>query len=100
MRNDNGFNIDEETINKIGLRPSNKPVNTQTSCNARVFEYPNLENVFIMESDLYGNPMPKDSCFLAFFGTHGLIGTSLDIETLKNASVEDIEKMVQTNSEG
>ena len=53
-----------------------------------------------MESDLYGNTMPKDSCFLAFYGSHGLIGKHLRVETLKNASVTDIKKMVESNSEG
>ena len=68
------FNIDDETISKIGLILSDKPINAQIAPNARVFEYPHLDNVFIMESDLYGNTMPKNSCFLAFYGTHGLIG--------------------------
>ena len=94
------FNIDEETISKIGLRLSDKLVNAQIAPNARVFEYPHLDNVFIMESDLYGNIMPKGSCFLAFCGKHGLIGKHLKMETLKNASVEDIKKMVESNSEG
>jgi len=93
------YNIDEEIVNKVGLRLSDKPVNAQIPPNARVFEYPHLENVFIMESDLYGNLMPKNSCFLAFYGTHGLIGKHLKVETLKNASVEDIKKMVESNLE-
>ncbi len=53
-----------------------------------------------MECDLYGNLMPKNSCFLAFYGHHGLIGKHLKVETLKNASVEDIKKMVDSNLEG
>ena len=94
------LNIDEETISKIGLTLSDKLVNAQIAPNARVFEYPHLDNVFIMESDLYGNIMPKNSCFLAFYGNHGLIGKHLRVETLKNASVEDIKNMVESNSEG
>ena len=94
------FNIDEETINTIGLQLSSQLINAPTAPGARVFEYPHLENVFIMESDLYGNTMPKDSCFLAFYGTHGLIGKHLKIETLKKATVADIKSMVQTNAEG
>jgi len=93
-------NIDDQIINKIGLRLSDKPINPQTAPNARIFEYPDLDNVFIMESDLYGNIMPKDSCFLAFYGHHGLMGKHLKIETLKNASSEDIKKMVESNIEG
>ncbi|MBD0296367.1 MAG: hypothetical protein M3342_19250 [Bacteroidota bacterium] len=100
MINSNDFNIDEETINKIGLRLSDKPINAQIAPNARVFEYPQLDNVFVMESDLYGNIMPKNSCFLAFNGKHGLMGKHLKVETLKNASVEDIKKMVESNSQG
>ncbi len=99
MKSDN-YNIDKETISKIGLRLSDKPINTQFASNARVFEYPYLDNVFVMESDLYGNVMPKNSCFLAFYGKHGLIGTHLKIETLKNASVEDIKKIVKSNLGG
>ena len=93
-------NIDEETINKIGLRPSDKPVNAQAAPNSRVFEYPGLDNVFVMESDLYGNAMPEGSCFIAFYGKHGLIGKDLKIETLKKASVKDIKKIVQSNLGG
>ncbi len=100
MTNIRDFNIDEETINKIGLRPSDKLNIAQIPPNARVFEYPHLDNVFVMESDLYGNTMPKDSCFLAFYGNHGLIGKHLKVETLRNASIEDIKKMVESNSEG
>src|SRR4051812_40931086 len=94
------FNIDDETINKKGLRRSDKTINAQKAPDARGFEYPGLDNVFIMESDLYGNTMPEGSCFLAFYGSHGLIGRHLNIETLKNASTEDIKTMVESSSEG
>ena len=100
MIKSNDLNIDEETINKIGLRLSDKPINAQIAPNARVFEYPHLDNVFVMENDLYGNIMPKNSCFLAFYGSHGLIGKHLKVETLKNTSIEYIKKMVESNSEG
>jgi hypothetical protein len=96
----NEENIDAETIKTLGLRLSTKHVNAETAFAARVFEYPLLENVYIMESDLYGNTMPKDSCFLAFEGQHGLIGKHLKVETLKRSSVDDIERMVQQNNEG
>jgi len=92
--------IDDETISKLGLRLSNQPINAQIAIDARVFEYPHLDNVFVMESDLYGNRMPKGSCFLAFNGTHGLIGKHLKVETLMNSSVEEINLMVQSNTEG
>ena len=100
MENTNEINIDQETISKIGLRLSDQPINAQIAPGARVFEYPHLENVFIMESDLYGNKMPKDSCFLAFTGAHGLIGKHLKVETLKHASLEDIRNIVEGNQEG
>ncbi len=94
------LNIDEEIISKLGLRLSDKPINAQIAPNARVFEYPHLENVFIMESDLYGNRMPKNHCFLAFNGRNGLIGKHLKVETLKDASEEDIKNIVLSNAEG
>ena len=100
MKNINYVNIDQETISKLGLRPSDKSINARIAPEARVFKYPNLENVFIMESDLYGNRMPKDSCFLAFTGNHGLIGKHLKVEVLKNATLEDIRSMVECNNEG
>lgn len=96
----NDFNIDNETISKIGLQLSGKHINAQIAPGARVFDYPHLSDVFIMESDLYGNRMPKESCFLVFNGQHGLIGKHLRVETLKNATVADIKKMVETHSEG
>ena len=100
MESTNDINIDEETINQIGLRPSDKSINAQIAPNSRVFVYPHLKNVFIMESDLYGNKMPKDSCFLAFNGLHGLIGKHLKTETLKKATIKDIKDMVESNNEG
>ncbi|MEO6454693.1 MAG: hypothetical protein ABIN97_11495 [Ginsengibacter sp.] len=100
MINNNEDNIDAETIKRIGLQLSNKHINAGKALSARVFEYPNLEDVYIMESDLYGNTMPKDSCFLAFNGPHGLIGKHLKVETLKCSSVTEIEKMVHQNNEG
>ena len=93
-------NLDEETISKLGLQLSDKDINTQLAAGSRVFEYPHLDNVFIMESDLYGNKMPKDSCFLAFNGNHGMIGKHLYVETLKNASVNEIREMVQAHTQG
>ena len=91
-------NIDQQTINKIGLRPSDKPINP-TAPEARVFEYPHLEDVYVMECDLYGNIMPKGDCFLAFYGKHGLIGKQVKVEYLKNASLDDIRKVVRKNEE-
>lgn len=100
MPHRNEVNIDEETIRKTGLRLSDKQVNAQLAPDARVFEFPQLENVFIMESDLYGNTMPKGSCFLAFYGRSGLMGQHLKVETLKNASIEEIKKIVERNAAG
>ena len=100
MINISDTNIDRETISKIGLRLSDKAINAEISLAARVFEYPHLKDVFVMENDLYGNIMPNGSCFLAFYGRHGLIGKELSIEKLSNSSVEDIRNIVQINTEG
>lgn len=100
MNNTNDKNIDDTTIQKVGLRISEKPINAQLSLDSRIFEYPHLENVYVMESDLYGNVMPKNSCFLAFNGRHGLVGKHLTIEVLLNSSVEDIKHIVDTNIDG
>ena len=59
MVDNNEFSIDEGTISKIGLRLSDKPINANIAPDARIFEYPGLEDVFVMESDLYGNKMPE-----------------------------------------
>ncbi|HZF64092.1 MAG TPA: hypothetical protein VEZ55_06405 [Chitinophagaceae bacterium] len=100
MESSNDFNIDEETISKMGLRLSDRLINAQITPDARVFIYPFLEDVFVMENDLYGNKMPKDSCFLAFTGQHGLMGKHLKVETLKNATIKEIKEMVEINQEG
>ena len=100
MRDSNQFNLDQETIDQLGLRQTSKSVNAQIAPNARVFEYPAIENVYIMESDLYGNTMPKGSCFLAFYGRSGLIGKHITIDTLRNSSLEDIRKLVEDNQGG
>ncbi len=100
MQYSEDFKIDEKTINQLGLQPSDNPVNTQVTIPARVFKYPDLENVFIMESDLYGNEMPEGSIFLAYYGRNGLMGQQLKLDLLKNASVEDIRKIVESNSNG
>ena len=93
-------NRDDQTIMTLGLRRTYKHVNAETAQSARVFEYPGLEDVYIMESDLYGNEMPKGLCFLAFNGQHGLIGKQVKIETLMTATVTDIRQMVQANNDG
>ena len=92
--------IDSKTIRQLGLRLSDKKLNAVISPNAKVFEYPYLDNVFIMENDLYGNVMPTGFCFLAFSGHHGIIGKDLSIETLKNSTVADIKNIVECNMEG
>ena len=100
MSSNINHNLDEETIRKLGLVITNKQINAQSTPHARVFEYPHLVNVFIMENDLYGATMPEHSCFIAFNGRNGLVGKHLKISVLKNSSVEDIRKLVVDNSEG
>ena len=97
MASKEDFKLDEAVIKKLGLRETDKQVSAQTALDGRVYEYPHLENVFVMEYDLYGNRMPEGSCFLAFHGRHGLMGTHLKIEDLKNASADDIKNIVQNN---
>jgi len=100
MTDTNDCNINDETIRKVGLRISRKPINAQIAVNSRIFKYPHLKDVFVMESDLYGNTMPKNSCFLVFNGKHGLLGKHMTIETLVNATVADIRHIVESNMEG
>ena len=100
MGNTVHFNIDDATIDKICLRLSDKEINAQIAPNARIFEYPGLENVYVMESDLYGNIMPAGSCFLASLGNHGLMGRHLKIETLRHASKKEIKAMLESYAEG
>jgi hypothetical protein len=100
VQNSSGFVVDAETINKVGLLLSNKKINAQIAPNARIFQYPHLADVFVMESDLYGNPMPKGSCFLAFNGSHGLIEKHLKLATLRRASVKEMREMVESHSGG
>ncbi|HZG23504.1 MAG TPA: hypothetical protein VEZ17_02930 [Chitinophagaceae bacterium] len=91
--------VDDETINTVGLKLSEKPLSSLPT-NSRVFEYPELENVFIMDTDLYGNLLPDDFCFLAFYGQHGLIGNRLKVETLRNSPAHELRKIVERNIEG
>ena len=100
MNNQQEANIDDQTINAIGLRLTDGHINAGIAANARVFEYPHLPGVYIMESDLYGNEMPKDSCFLAFNGHRGLMGKHLNVQTLKHSTVADIKRMVEDNNDG
>ena|SRR5688572_23822378 len=92
--------LDDETIESLGLILTESPLTAEISHPGRVFEYPHLKGVYIMESDLYGNPMPEGSCFLAFNGTHGLMGEHLKIQTLRTSSVEDIRSRVEKEREG
>ncbi|RYE55813.1 MAG: hypothetical protein EOP48_09380 [Sphingobacteriales bacterium] len=96
----NEISIDEQTISRLGLRITQQHLNAGISPDSKVFEYPHLENVFVMESDLYGNPMPESSCFLAFNGKHGLVGKHMTIQTLANSTVADIRHIVETNTDG
>ena len=100
MSNIISYNIDEETISRLGLTITDKQVNAQSTPNARVFEYPHLDNVFIMENDLYGATIPEHSCFIAFNGRDGLMGKEITIEELKNSNVEKIKTIVDNNSKG
>jgi len=100
MINEAVHHIDEEIINSKRLQPAGIPAGSQLATNARVYEFPELENVFVMESDFYGNPMPAGSCFLAFQGKRGLLGRRLSVEKLRNCSTAEIQTIVQNSNEG
>ena len=94
------FNLDENTIDELGLYQSEKPINAHIAPDARIFHFSDLADVYLMESDLYGNPMPAGSCFLAFEGRNGLIGKHIYIETLRKSTTADIKKIVEYNHDG
>ena len=94
------YNIDDATIKKLGLQKTEAPEHSNIDPATRLFTFPNVENAYIMENDLYGNPMPAGSCFLAFQGKHGFVGQHLSIETLKNASAKDIKALIDANIGG
>ena len=100
MISEAAYHIDAETIKTLGLRPATVPVGSQLASNARVYQLPDLEDVYVMESDFYGNPMPEGSCFLAILGNRGLIGRHMSVEKLRNCSAADIRIMVQRMQEG
>jgi hypothetical protein len=92
-------NISAQVISNLDLRLSTE-LETVSELTGRVFEYPHIKNVYVMENDLYGNVMPEGSCFLAFSGKHGLIGKHIKIATLKDASIDDVRRLVENNEEG
>lgn len=100
MVNSKTINLSDEVIQNLGLILTDKHVSDQLDSNVRVFEYPHLKDVFIMESDLYGNVMPGESCFLAFHGKNGLMGKHLTVEKLMSSSVDDVKQMVDDNVDG
>jgi hypothetical protein len=100
LMDNNEVNLSASTITKLGLTISEEKINASVNPESRIFNYPGLENVFVMESDLYGNPMPKDSCFLAFTGRNGMVGKHITIDTLRHTSVEGIRQLVESNIEG
>jgi hypothetical protein len=100
MISEAAYHIDAETIKTLRLHPATPPSGSQLASNARMYQFPNLENVYVMESDFYGNPMPEGSCFLAIQGKHGLIGRQMNVEKLRNCSAADLQKMMQSIQEG
>ncbi|HEY1023010.1 MAG TPA: hypothetical protein VGE06_11895 [Flavisolibacter sp.] len=94
------FNLDKETIDQLGLYPSQEQINAPSAPDARIFQFHELKDVYLMESDLYGNTMPQGSCFLAFQGRDGLLGKHILIETLKKCTLADIKKIVENNHDG
>jgi hypothetical protein len=100
MMNEAISHFDKELIHHLGLQPAAIPEGSQLTPNARVYAFPSLENVFVMESDFYGNPMPDGSYFLAFQGKRGLLGRHISVDELRNCSPDEIQKIVESLSEG
>jgi hypothetical protein len=100
MIDTNAFTISDEIIIQVGLTPISEQINAVMAPYSRVFAYPGLDKVYIMESDLYGNTMNEGRCFLAFYGQHGLIGKELTIETLQCSSQAEIKRLVDINIQG
>ncbi len=94
------YTLDSETIAVLGLVKSEKSINASVAPDARIFQFSNIENVYIMENDLYGNPMPEGTIFLVFEGRAGLLGKQISVERLRNSSEEEIRKIVQDNHNG
>lgn len=99
MKKESKLRIDTETLESLGLQVADTPLTAEPFVSGQVYKYQRLDNVYIMETDLYGNDLPEGSCFLAFEGHHGLIGKPLKLEKLKSLSPADIEKMVSDNKE-
>jgi hypothetical protein len=76
---ENNNRFEDEAANSERLAAIAQKINAHIAPDARIFEYPGLDNVYIMEGDLYGNTMPDGSCFPASLGNHGLIGRHLKI---------------------
>ena len=100
MINEATSRIDTELIRQFELEPSAIPEGAQLAVNARVYTFPQLESVFVMESDFYGNRMPEGSCFLAFQGKRGLLGRHINIDSLRKCSLDEVQKIVVSLSEG
>ena len=94
------YTLDSETIAALGLVKSEKSINASVAPDARIFQFSNIENVYIMENDLYGNPMPEGTIFLVFEGRAGLLGKQISVERLRNSSEEEIRKIVEDNHNG
>jgi len=94
------INFDDKTIAELSLTKAFKPINAHLASDARIFQMAELEDIYIMESDLYGNVMPSGSCFLAFNGRNGLMGKHMLIETLKKSSIANIRRIVDDNNSG
>lgn len=98
--NNQKVNLDDATIKKVGLVLTSKPINAHIAPDARIFRFPGVEKLYIMESDLYGNTMPEDSCFVAFYGKNGLVGKHLRVETLVTMTKDDMRSLMESNCNG
>ena len=95
MINEATYHVNEDIIINLGLQPTTIPISSPSTVGVRAYSVPTLEQVYIMENDLYGNPLPEGSCFLAVQGKHGLIGRSIREVKLRNYSAGEILNIVQ-----
>jgi len=91
--------VSKQVISNLSLQLTDK-LDTVSELTGKIYKYPNIKDVYILEKDLYGNSMPEGYCFLAFSGSHGMIGRQLSLKTLEKASEEDMRILIESNEQG
>jgi|SRR6476620_4138960 len=94
----NNYTLDEEVVQFLALRLRLTPIEIDSTVTGRIFEYPHIPEVYILEDDLTGNRMPEGTCLLAFTDREKLEGVKLKIETLLISTPGDIKRLIQQAS--